>query len=890
MKQFLFLTIVFILFGSARAQQIFDPAAADIPYLEHLVKIRVDAVRAKYNCTSLVNDSVLYVASVHHAAYMLSKGKLSHEETDSVRTRTPQLRAEYFGAGKDYSVGENVLYTSYNATVKGKKGEVFNTHSYEGLADAIVNGWVNSPGHFKNIVTLEYQVTGLAIAIDVEKKRVYACQKFAKVYYRYQFEENKTLFPYSTYVPPLPVTAFDSTQRTLLYSYRYAFDLRHDRLGKCDECAPVVANPPFLTLRVENNQFILRVENAEYVQQLIRDRKDGFAVEIVTYDDYACGNPAYYTRASRRNGQLRLNGKLLKPLYRDDLMKGYKKRKVRKDMRFIPYLFRKDSISFFRRFGHYKVDRFTSSYFEIRLGRVPKDIEGIWAHNLVYIQSKQICHIDYFTSYCGETYTETFEPGFIPPSSDGNYALQPEKKILHFIVPFEKGKAQYDKSEIAPFLISLEDLSFSIDSISIDAYSSIEGDSIVNLQLQQRRAESIAEIIRASQPTAPVRITTATDWEHFYNAIRSSHKWNYLYNKSHQDVLQELQHLGSNRPEELLKEERRAEVVLYCTLPVDSTNMPYLLRQEYLKVMAHLQREHFELAYLVRLDSLYGYVHHLVVKGQLPPAFLASLEIPFDYDAYHPLDEKFLFYGDEFPEAFRNNNFWVKTHEMGSKLLIKDCQDSAHLSLSFVYQCVRVGIQELLSQPGSVSEENVSYLFSLISRLEPLYVSDSTARVGIDRMSATLHLILLHDVYVSKPMEKANAAAGSMVQLYGFYDYYGLLTPQKALQLAKTAVTYNNISMAIGILMSFPDYDSALVLLMKLSYSHPSYLSSEVVRNFADSYYTRLIELAESMETSLWCSMFVQQCGIPFQAFDTEALRTVFCERCGKGIGILFDK
>lgn len=884
MKHLLFLTIIFVLYEYAYSQRAFDPSTADLTYLEHLVKIKVDEVRAKYNCTSLINDSVLYAASAHHAAYMESKGKLSHEEMDSVLTRTPQLRAEYFGAGKDYSVGENVLYTTYHATVKGKKGEIFDTHSYEGLADAIVNGWVNSPGHFKNMITPEYQVTGLAITIDPEKKRIYACQKFAKVYYRYEFEESETLFPYSTYVPPLPITAFDSTQRTLLPSYRYAFDLRHDRLEKCDECAPVVANPPFLTLRVENNQFILRVENAEYVQQIVRDRKDGFAVEIVTYDDYACGNPAYYTRASRRNGQLRLNGKLLKPLYRDDLMKGYKKRKVRKDMHLIPYLFRKDSISFFRRFGQYKIDRFTSSYFEIRLGRVPKDIEGIWAHNLVYIQSRQICHIDYFTSYCGDTYIETFEPAFIPPSSKGNYTLKPEKKTLRFIVPFEKGKAQYDKAEITPFLTSLDDLSYSIDSISIDAYSSVEGDSVVNLNLQRRRAESIAEIIRNNQSAIPVRITTTTDWDHFYNAVRSSRKWNYLYTKSRQDILKELQLLGSNRPEELLKEERRAEVVLHCTLPVDSTNMPYLLRQEYLKIMTHLQREHLEVSYLVRLDSLYGYVHHLVVNGKLSPAFLASLEMPFDYDGYHPLGEKFLFYGDEFPEAFKNNNFWVKTHVAGSRLLVKDCQDSTHLSLAFVYQCVRTGIQELLSQPESVSEGNVSYLFSLISRLEPLYVSDSTARVGIDRMSATLHLILLYKVYVTKPMEKANAAAGSLAQLYGFYNRYRLLTPQKALQLAKTAVTYNNISMAMGILTPFLDDDSALVLLMKLSYQHPSYLSSEEVYDFAESYYTRLIELAGNMETPLWCSLFFQQCGIPFQAFDNEALRTVFCERCQQAI------
>jgi hypothetical protein len=71
---------------------------------------------------------------------------------------------------------------------------------------------------------------------------------------------------------------------------------------------------------------------------------------------------------------------------------------------------------------------------------------------------------------------------------------------------------------------------------------------------------------------------------------------------------------------------------------------------------------------------------------------------------------------------------------------------------------------------------------------------------------------------------------------------------------------------------------------MKLSYQHPSYLSPGEVLDFADSYYMRLIELAYSMETTLWCSLFFQQCGIPFQAFDNEALRTIFCERCQQAI------
>jgi hypothetical protein len=49
----------------------------------------------------------------------------------------------------------------------------------------------------------------------------------------------------------------------------------------------------------------------------MKNKWDGFAVELVVFDDYMCSNPDYYTKASRRNGQCEINGRMLKPLYRD---------------------------------------------------------------------------------------------------------------------------------------------------------------------------------------------------------------------------------------------------------------------------------------------------------------------------------------------------------------------------------------------------------------------------------------------------------------------------------------------------------------------------------------------------------------------------------------------
>ena len=106
-----------------------------------------------------------------------------------------------------------------------------------------------------------------------------------------------------------------------------------------------------MSVSVKNNNFILRVEDADFVKEIIQNKHDGFAVEIVPFDAYACGNPAYENEPSRRNGLKRTTGNILMPVYRDDLIKGYKKRTKVKNLNFVKYLFTADSVSFLNALG-----------------------------------------------------------------------------------------------------------------------------------------------------------------------------------------------------------------------------------------------------------------------------------------------------------------------------------------------------------------------------------------------------------------------------------------------------------------------------------------------------------------------------------------------------------
>jgi uncharacterized protein YkwD len=845
-------------------------------YFEHLVKTGVDQVRKEHDLDPLVNDSILYIAANHHSNYLVGLRQLSHTEDDSVLTKTPQDRAEYFGS-TNYRVGENILFTPYNRSVKGKGGDMFDTHTYQGLADAMVSAWVHSPGHFKNIITPEYELTGLAVSVDTQTGRVYACQKFAIADYQYAFEENKTMFPYSNYVPPELANSFEGIHRELLKDYPYDFKLKHDNPEDCIECDEMVKKQPFLTLRVERNKFILRVENSNYVKNIMDKRKDGFVVEIVTFDDYMCGNPAYYTKPSRRNGQTKLNGKLLHPVYKKDLEKGYRKRAKRKDVKFLSYIFKADSVAFFDRFGRYKLDRYNFQYFEISLGRVPRDISGIWAHNLVYLQENQICHIDYFTGYCGEIINEYQPAEFIPPSAEDHCVFFPEDKSLHFSIPFEQGKSEFTKEDIEPFIQSISNLSYDLDSVSIKAYSSIEGDSLINSSLQILRAQNIAKVLKENQDqNVPVTISTSTDWEGFYESISTNSKWKYLGKKNRQDILKELNKVGFDQIEPILKEERRGEIDLYCTIHVNDQNLEYFITKELNSINNVLdslkQRNRSNLEMLEQFNFLYECIHSKVVQGKISSEYLAGVKMPTNYRDNHPLTQNYIMYGYEFKEAFKSNQEWQKNHSKDEDYIQSSCSEPTHMRPEFYYILIR-NATEYYQETGTGDFEKLQNMLNMLDKMHNYYSKDSVAQVNIDRLNFNLNVLLLNSVFAAEPQKYSGNAIKSIAQLHQFYTKYNLMTENKSILLGKTAVHFKQIQTAYSLLEPYANEDSVLAYMLPLGYQH---ISSEG----AATWYENVISKSEQMSDEIWCNMFFKECMIPFQAFDYEPLRDVFCEKC----------
>ena len=860
-----------------KAQTPIDPYHFKDHYLEHLVKVRIDSVRRKYNCSPLPNDSILYLASKFHSRYMSKTGDFSHTEKDRKKTETPQLRAEYFGA-VNYGAGENIIMVPYNSFVSRKNGETVPIFTYEAWADEAVLGWVNSKGHFANIINCKYQVTGLSLELNPVNKMIYCCQNFAIIHGKTDFKESSIMFPASDKVPPqtvpggIPAPVLPKRKKDL-----YPFGLKEGDSRRCDACTSLLAAQPLSSVYMDAaNNIILRIENAEFARRLLNSPGDGFAVEIVEYNDYMCENPVYYSKPSRRNGLSLLNGNLTEPLFKKDLEAGFKQREAKTEVRFLDYIFKSDSVSFFNRFQEYRADNYSNYYFEISLGKLPRDVYNYIEMNLVYIQNKRICYIQPLKGLCGEifkTFLDT-DPVFLP--AEGTYSFEPERRKIELKLPFKKNDYNFSETDVSGFVKELEGMKYYIDSVSLQAYASVEGDSIRNAELQHKRADAIGKLLGKGQKSGfPVRVKTRTDWAHFYKNLAAKQQWKALSKKSHKELQDWFLQNGTEQFEAVLAQERRGEIRVYCSIECNEKNLKACAKAEEKRlcelIAGKLKKKEAVTADLKQFRKLYSFLHRAVREKKMTAKELASVEMPEKYRDNLTLVLQYLFYGLEYDSAFRENKHWMASQAEDKKLLYARCGNQKIHQLDFLR--ARETVYHYKTNKAKNLKE-FQEIIRLLKNLETVYEKDSLSREQIVRMNVNANYVLLNDLLSEESRKYNREAMKSIAQLHRYYETHDSLTVPRMLALAKMAIYFYNVPYAIEIISPLLDLnDTIRDMYMHLRYAHPG------TPGDLESY-ELLFELSKKMATGMWCDMFMKDCGVSFQLFDHDPLRKLFCQKC----------
>ena len=141
-----------------------QPKVPDLDAVERQVMAGTNELRMQKELAALKSNAQLARAAGKFARFMASRDEYGHEADG--RKPVDRARAEGY---RDCMVAENI---SYQMRTRG-----FETKE---LAERLVTGWYNSPGHRRNMLDAEAMEIGIGVAFSDETSRYYAVQLFGR--------------------------------------------------------------------------------------------------------------------------------------------------------------------------------------------------------------------------------------------------------------------------------------------------------------------------------------------------------------------------------------------------------------------------------------------------------------------------------------------------------------------------------------------------------------------------------------------------------------------------------------------------------------------------------------------------------------------------------------
>lgn len=312
-------------------------------------------------------------------------------------------------------------------------------------------------------------------------------------------------------------------------------------------------------ITVENGEIYFASSDYKALRKILKYPKDGLAVDIVLENQYPCKGQNIV------NKQLQTKGTLTKPVYFSNFEKL-----------------------------NLETGRNASTKLKLKLGTLPEGIKD-YELNLVIIKDKRVCKNIY------PAYTKQFETAEKPelfPFPDtvtkyNTYIYKPKYEIdtITFIIPFEVGRATYKKEDIQAFIDSLKQPSFRPLSITITAYSSIDGTAENNMKLRGDRITSILNALNQyTNNSAPINTVSQESWDMFYRDVVAT-EYQFLRTKTKEEILTYIKQ-GDNmkKMEFILKKHRFAEIKIRAEYDISTPQK----EQEYVLYAFHKALKNFD--------------------------------------------------------------------------------------------------------------------------------------------------------------------------------------------------------------------------------------------------------------------------------------------------------
>ena len=490
-----------------------DDAEFNYEELEKMLIEGINKMRKEALVDTLEINDILELAASNQAEAMAKKGEVSLLQGSKKYKTTSKKVTAFLGTKNAEEIVIAVAASNGKDDFKPQK-----------IAEDVFAKWKVSKKDKPIILNGNFMYAGVYARMDADKKKIYISVVFGSYNtFNLGADKRKELdLPYTKKVKKLksPVNIAECKN--------------------CDRYKDYVNLQKGLYVR--NNKVYLRYDNLRAFKKLIRKPKDGLAVDIIQKQQYE------KQEYNILDNNLVSKGILLKKVYSSDI---YKKNLVKptKKVR-------------------------TPTSLEVCFGTLPEKLEEGYEMNLLIIQDNKVC-LTIMRSYleAGDQASNTPLQMLIMP--DSTIYLNPpfvpnlELTVLNFVVPFEKNKYDYKLEDMQPFLTALQEPDFIIEGLHIYAYSSIEGDSLANANLQMKRAESIVSAFKSIQ-SSPISssIKTNDSWDLFRLELEGN-QWDNLTKMSKRDAIKEINSKGLAKDlEQYLSKERFAQIVMDITYDI----------------------------------------------------------------------------------------------------------------------------------------------------------------------------------------------------------------------------------------------------------------------------------------------------------------------------------
>jgi ribosomal protein S20 len=595
----------------------------------------------------------------------------------------------------------------------------------------------------------------------------------------------------------------------------------------CTGCLTILESMPAdvkFGIQLDGDDIYFIMSDIRYFDKLFSKSSDGIAVDIISREQFSCK-----LKTNRVAKSWAYMGFLLEPVY----LKEMKKTALVSE---------------------------TGEIF-IKMGVIPPHLKNDELEfNLLLINNKYLCRYNNFFDIPGQKWgllemglfmdtIQTKAPQGEKAKPGQNVSMIFSKK-MRFEIPFEKNKYEYSSADIKPLYDSLRLNNYDIKNISIRAFSSIEGPTEKNIQLQEKRAQSIIKVLQSFQlDTIHAEVTASENWVEFLEDIEGT-KFSNLKSLSKAEIKERLENKQlSTELEPILKNHRKAILLIELEKKSKfSENDTNKIKQAFEKSI-----QEKNLAEAMEIQQI---IFSRIRQHKIPYEFLANLEIPETYD-YGSLLNNYAVFNYEHSEADVVSA--LKNFEKLQLLL----PNSKNIKYNIVALKIKSWVYgQLIAEPEQLRKE--------IAELEKLGFDKRLIR----RMQINFHIILSE-----YQMLKKNYAEKDKSVKYIQTNYSTLnLNDVDALNLARYFVGYSKYEWAESILNRYVtkvDVNEDLLFY---------YLNLTIIRPkmTASNQYRAIMLNAININKERFCKLFYPfgAGGITFQLLQNEYLKKTYCENC----------